>query len=174
MYTSSNVGNDSEAARPHRYNPTDPSQTSLCPHSARRPHDRPHQFAAWPCNDLWNLLPSAPAVNRSKGDRLPAAEAPWSGPGPGYSNGGTWPIAATSSSGTSSRTKPEARCPGTDDAFEWAESRIAPTRSILENTLGTASPGRRVRARPGCAIPRPRRTPRPPAACPNYVAWARP
>ena len=32
-------------------------------------------FAAWPCNDLWNLLPSAPAVNRSKGDRLPAAEA---------------------------------------------------------------------------------------------------
>ncbi len=32
-------------------------------------------FAAWPCNDLWNLLPSSPAVNRSKGDRLPAAEA---------------------------------------------------------------------------------------------------
>ena len=32
-------------------------------------------FAAWPCNDLWNLLPSATAVNRSKGDRLPAAEA---------------------------------------------------------------------------------------------------
>ena len=32
-------------------------------------------FAAWPCNDLWNLMPSAPAVNRSKGDRLPAAEA---------------------------------------------------------------------------------------------------
>ena len=31
--------------------------------------------AAWLCNDLWNLLPSAPAVNRSKGDRLPAAEA---------------------------------------------------------------------------------------------------
>ncbi|WP_428097711.1 methyltransferase domain-containing protein [Candidatus Rariloculus sp.] len=32
-------------------------------------------FAAWPCNDLWNLLPSSPPVNRSKGDRLPAAEA---------------------------------------------------------------------------------------------------
>ena len=32
-------------------------------------------FAAWPCNDLWNLLPSAPAANRRKGDRLPAPEA---------------------------------------------------------------------------------------------------
>ena len=32
-------------------------------------------FAAWPCNDLWNLLPSSPAVNRKKADRLPAPEA---------------------------------------------------------------------------------------------------
>ena len=32
-------------------------------------------FAAWPCNDLWNLLPSSATVNRSKGDRLPAPEA---------------------------------------------------------------------------------------------------
>ena len=32
-------------------------------------------FAAWPCNDLWNLLPSSSAVNRRKGDRLPAAVA---------------------------------------------------------------------------------------------------
>ena len=32
-------------------------------------------FAAWPCNDLWNLLPSAPDANRRKGDRLPAPEA---------------------------------------------------------------------------------------------------
>ena len=32
-------------------------------------------FAAWPCNDLWNLLPSSTTVNRSKGDRLPAPEA---------------------------------------------------------------------------------------------------
>ena len=32
-------------------------------------------FAAWPCNDLWNLLPSAATVNRSKGHRLPAPEA---------------------------------------------------------------------------------------------------
>ena len=32
-------------------------------------------FAAWPCNDLWNLLPSSKTVNRSKGDRLPAPEA---------------------------------------------------------------------------------------------------
>ena len=32
-------------------------------------------FAAWPCNDLWNLFPSSATVNRSKGDRLPAPEA---------------------------------------------------------------------------------------------------
>ncbi len=32
-------------------------------------------FAAWPCNDLWNLLPSTPAVNRRKADLLPAPEA---------------------------------------------------------------------------------------------------
>ena len=32
-------------------------------------------FAAWPCNDLWNLLPSSTTVNRSKGHRLPAPEA---------------------------------------------------------------------------------------------------
>ena len=32
-------------------------------------------FAAWPCNDLWNLFPSSTTVNRSKGDRLPAPEA---------------------------------------------------------------------------------------------------
>ena len=32
-------------------------------------------FAAWPCNDLWNLLPSSATVNRSKGNRLPAPEA---------------------------------------------------------------------------------------------------
>ena len=32
-------------------------------------------FAAWPCNDLWNLMPSRPQTNRQKGDRLPAAQA---------------------------------------------------------------------------------------------------
>lgn len=32
-------------------------------------------WAAWPCDDLWNLLPSAPAVNQQKSDRLPSAEA---------------------------------------------------------------------------------------------------
>ena len=32
-------------------------------------------FAAWPCNDLWNLLPSHPCVNLRKGDRLPSAAA---------------------------------------------------------------------------------------------------
>lgn len=30
-------------------------------------------FALWGCNDLWNLLPSAPAVNNQKSDRLPSA-----------------------------------------------------------------------------------------------------
>lgn len=33
-------------------------------------------WAAWPCDDLWNLLPADPVVNRhGKRDRLPAAEA---------------------------------------------------------------------------------------------------
>lgn len=32
-------------------------------------------FAAWPCNDLWNLMPSRPQTNRQKGDRLPAPHA---------------------------------------------------------------------------------------------------
>ncbi len=32
-------------------------------------------YAAWPCNDLWNLLPALPRVNRSKGNCLPAPEA---------------------------------------------------------------------------------------------------
>ena len=32
-------------------------------------------FAAWPCNDLWNLVPSEPRTNRQKGNRLPAPEA---------------------------------------------------------------------------------------------------
>lgn len=32
-------------------------------------------WAAWPCDDLWNLLPSDPQINRhAKRDRLPAAE----------------------------------------------------------------------------------------------------
>ena len=32
-------------------------------------------FAAWPCNDMWNLLPSYPTTNRQKGDRLPTRHA---------------------------------------------------------------------------------------------------
>lgn len=28
----------------------------------------------WPCNDLWNLVPTSVAANSSKGDRLPSAE----------------------------------------------------------------------------------------------------
>ena len=32
-------------------------------------------FAAWPCNDLWNLLPSERGTNQKKGNRLPAPEA---------------------------------------------------------------------------------------------------
>ncbi len=32
-------------------------------------------FAAWPCNDLWNLLPSHASINSKKSDRLPSLEA---------------------------------------------------------------------------------------------------
>jgi len=32
-------------------------------------------FSLWTNNDLWNLLPSKPSANRSKGDRLPSANA---------------------------------------------------------------------------------------------------
>jgi SAM-dependent methyltransferase len=32
-------------------------------------------FAAWPCNDLWNLFPSFPSVNQRKGDKLPSAQS---------------------------------------------------------------------------------------------------
>jgi SAM-dependent methyltransferase len=32
-------------------------------------------FAAWPCNDLWNLFPAYPGLNQRKGDRLPSAES---------------------------------------------------------------------------------------------------
>lgn len=31
-------------------------------------------FAAWPCNDLWNLVPTAAQTNQHKRDRLPGAE----------------------------------------------------------------------------------------------------
>lgn len=32
-------------------------------------------FAAWPCNDLWNLLPSNRLINNSKSSRLPSLDA---------------------------------------------------------------------------------------------------
>ena len=32
-------------------------------------------FAAWPCNDLWNLFPAHPSVNHKKSDRLPSADS---------------------------------------------------------------------------------------------------
>lgn len=32
-------------------------------------------FAAWPCNDLWNLLPSDRRANQNKSDRLPSPDA---------------------------------------------------------------------------------------------------
>lgn len=32
-------------------------------------------FAAWPCNDLWNLLPTHPNVNQKKADKLPSTES---------------------------------------------------------------------------------------------------
>ena len=34
----------------------------------------PGQTAAWPCADLWNLLPTNPKINRKKSDKLPSAE----------------------------------------------------------------------------------------------------
>ena len=36
-------------------------------------------FAAWPCNDLWNLLPSAPDANRRKGGPIVRAGGPRTG-----------------------------------------------------------------------------------------------
>jgi hypothetical protein len=41
----------------------------------RERFDIDHLFpwAAWPCSDLWNLLPAHPDVNRAKSDRLPSA-----------------------------------------------------------------------------------------------------
>lgn len=32
-------------------------------------------FSAWPCNDLWNLLPSSRQMNQKKSDRLPSPDA---------------------------------------------------------------------------------------------------
>ena len=32
-------------------------------------------FTAWPCNDLWNLLPSSRQTNQKKSDRLPSPDA---------------------------------------------------------------------------------------------------
>jgi hypothetical protein len=50
----------------------------FCLWSGRRLHERfavDHclPFAAWPCNDLWNLFPAHPVLNQVKGDRLPSA-----------------------------------------------------------------------------------------------------
>ena len=43
--------------------------------AARLDIDHCLPWAAWPCEDLWNLLPSTPAVNRhGKRDRLPAPD----------------------------------------------------------------------------------------------------
>lgn len=56
------------------------NQALYCLWSGRRLNDQfaiDHclPFAAWPCNDLWNLFPSHPSVNQKKGDRLPSAES---------------------------------------------------------------------------------------------------
>ena len=56
------------------------NQALYCLWSGRRLRDQfaiDHclPFAAWPCNDLWNLFPSHPSVNQKKGDRLPSAES---------------------------------------------------------------------------------------------------
>lgn len=56
------------------------NQALYCLWSGRRLRDQfaiDHclPFAAWPCNDLWNLFPSHPSVNQKKGDKLPSAES---------------------------------------------------------------------------------------------------
>lgn len=56
------------------------NQALYCLWSGRRLRDQfaiDHclPFAAWPCNDLWNLFPSHPSVNKKKGDKLPSAES---------------------------------------------------------------------------------------------------
>lgn len=56
------------------------SNTTLyCLWSGRRLRDKfevDHcfPFAAWPCNDLWNLFPAHPSVNNEKRDKLPSAD----------------------------------------------------------------------------------------------------
>lgn len=50
------------------------SGDSLSPESLDVDHCLP--WAAWPCGDLWNLMPARPSVNRNaKRDRLPSAAA---------------------------------------------------------------------------------------------------
>jgi len=56
------------------------NQALYCLWSGRRLRDQfavDHclPFAAWPCNDLWNLFPAHPRVNQKKGDKLPSAES---------------------------------------------------------------------------------------------------
>jgi SAM-dependent methyltransferase len=46
------------------------SEKPLSPNTLDMDHCLP--FAVWSCDDLWNLLPVHPSVNRSKGDRLPS------------------------------------------------------------------------------------------------------
>ena len=66
-------------------------------------------FAAWPCNDLWNLLPSLPAEIRKKGTCCRHSMR-WSRPDRACWNGGTWRICATPSWHGDSKTRVEARC----------------------------------------------------------------
>ena len=70
---------DTSLVRNRVENLTEHGKTIFCTWTGRRLRrnveiDHCFPFGAWPCNDLWNLLPSQPKVNRSKSDRLPTLE----------------------------------------------------------------------------------------------------
>ena len=71
---------DTRLVREVARNVRERNQALYCLWSGRRLRDQftiDHcfPFAAWPCNDLWNLFPSHPSVNQKKRARLPSAES---------------------------------------------------------------------------------------------------